>query len=542
MARKKATGQDAAFLADVAANPEDDSPRLVYADWLEDNGQPHRAEFIRLQCRLASMDEDDPERLPLVLRESDLLFVYGDQWPELPAWARMIHNAFRRGFLDRTSMTAADLLKRGHTIFAAAPVTDLEVRAVRDKMAQVAACPLLDRLTALRLEESSITPQAQLTPEDLRVLGTSPHLGKLRALELPSVTLTREHARALADWPVLPRLRRLEVCPQPGEAFAALARPGRLASLEHLIYLGPFPPEAVGALAAAAPALARLELIHGTTSAARLGALARHLPVKRLRVCDGGSSADALAEPPLAEGLASLELERMTLSMEALASLTTGSRLAGLRRLSLNGAPLGAAEVRALASAPLHALTRLDLRNVWLDAEAVGVLAASPNLAGLRWLDLSHNAFGDAGAAALAKSPYLRELVRLDLTACGIGPAGAAVLAASPNLATLRSLELVYNPLGDDGLRALADSPHLGGLHVLGLNGTRAGAEGIRALVQARGLGSLRRLSVTGIGDVERELIQEFADPSRLPRLLELDMAYDTRYASLSAIGRPVVL
>lgn len=36
-----------ALLAAVLANPADDLPRLVYADWLDENGQPERAEFIR---------------------------------------------------------------------------------------------------------------------------------------------------------------------------------------------------------------------------------------------------------------------------------------------------------------------------------------------------------------------------------------------------------------------------------------------------------------------------------------------------------------
>lgn len=36
-----------ALLAAVLANPEEDLPRLVYADWLDDNGKADRAKFIR---------------------------------------------------------------------------------------------------------------------------------------------------------------------------------------------------------------------------------------------------------------------------------------------------------------------------------------------------------------------------------------------------------------------------------------------------------------------------------------------------------------
>jgi uncharacterized protein (TIGR02996 family) len=41
-----------AFLGPINANPDDDTARLIYADWLEDTGKPAdalRAEFIRLQ-------------------------------------------------------------------------------------------------------------------------------------------------------------------------------------------------------------------------------------------------------------------------------------------------------------------------------------------------------------------------------------------------------------------------------------------------------------------------------------------------------------
>ena len=38
---------DDAFLAAIIESPDDDGPRLVYADWLEENGHPERAEFLR---------------------------------------------------------------------------------------------------------------------------------------------------------------------------------------------------------------------------------------------------------------------------------------------------------------------------------------------------------------------------------------------------------------------------------------------------------------------------------------------------------------
>ena len=47
-----------ALLAAIYHNPHDDTPRLVYADWLEENGDEARAEFIRVQCRIAALERD----------------------------------------------------------------------------------------------------------------------------------------------------------------------------------------------------------------------------------------------------------------------------------------------------------------------------------------------------------------------------------------------------------------------------------------------------------------------------------------------------
>ena len=52
-----------ALLAAVRADPDADLPRLVYADHLDDTGDVDRAEFIRVQCELARLDEWDDRQL-----------------------------------------------------------------------------------------------------------------------------------------------------------------------------------------------------------------------------------------------------------------------------------------------------------------------------------------------------------------------------------------------------------------------------------------------------------------------------------------------
>jgi uncharacterized protein (TIGR02996 family) len=39
---------EAAFLRTIQANPADTTAKLVYADWLDDHGEPERAEYLRL--------------------------------------------------------------------------------------------------------------------------------------------------------------------------------------------------------------------------------------------------------------------------------------------------------------------------------------------------------------------------------------------------------------------------------------------------------------------------------------------------------------
>jgi len=50
--------QHQALLQAILDAPAEDAPRLIYADWLEENGDPDRAEFIRVQYELAQVDDE----------------------------------------------------------------------------------------------------------------------------------------------------------------------------------------------------------------------------------------------------------------------------------------------------------------------------------------------------------------------------------------------------------------------------------------------------------------------------------------------------
>src|SRR5262245_41957249 len=47
---------DAAFLAAIKATPDDNTTRLVYADWLDEQGRPG-GEFLRIDCEIAALEQ-----------------------------------------------------------------------------------------------------------------------------------------------------------------------------------------------------------------------------------------------------------------------------------------------------------------------------------------------------------------------------------------------------------------------------------------------------------------------------------------------------
>jgi uncharacterized protein (TIGR02996 family) len=98
-----------ALLAAVFAAPDDDLPRLVYADWLEEHGESDHAEFIRLQIRRSGMAGDDPTAKEIDGRIVLLRAVGADRWlgpikAAIGALAGAVHATFRRGFASELSV------------------------------------------------------------------------------------------------------------------------------------------------------------------------------------------------------------------------------------------------------------------------------------------------------------------------------------------------------------------------------------------------------------------------------------------------------
>src|SRR4051812_26632158 len=112
--------QASAFHQDIQEHPDDDTPRLVFADWLDDHGQHDRAEFIRVQVRLARTGEDDPGRQALEDEAEGLLARHEEEWAA-PVARHALAWRWSRGFIERVTVRAEALLRDGAALFAAAP-------------------------------------------------------------------------------------------------------------------------------------------------------------------------------------------------------------------------------------------------------------------------------------------------------------------------------------------------------------------------------------------------------------------------------------
>jgi uncharacterized protein (TIGR02996 family) len=53
--------EEQGFLADIVESPDDDVPRLIFADWLEDQGRTDQAELVRVQIQLARLSAKEEE-------------------------------------------------------------------------------------------------------------------------------------------------------------------------------------------------------------------------------------------------------------------------------------------------------------------------------------------------------------------------------------------------------------------------------------------------------------------------------------------------
>jgi uncharacterized protein (TIGR02996 family) len=462
------TAQD--FHEAIIASPRDDTPRLAYADWLNEQGDAARAEFIRVQIAVARARPHDERREELQQRALALLQTNRTNW--LGASARLFQDRegyrgyyeylgyhqgtlFERGMLEGVRLTESLFTEHAAALFRAWPIRHVWlVLPPNGRVRAFPASPCLRRLSGLCVS-------GRLRVADLANLVASPHLanlrelvlgetrtgwrgvnalrrsglGQLESLSLPENNISASGAARLARWSQLSTLTELNLSQnfincQGVEALCACEHPGRLRRL-HLYNCG---------------------------------------------VSDAGARAIAGAE-----------------------------RLRSLEVLELGWNALGDAGVQRLALSPhLRNLTNLSLFHTACRAGGAKALANSPVAASLASLGLSGNDIHDEGIQALANSPCLGRIAHLDLAENGVTESGLKAFTEGSGLTSLRALTLDGNDLGDGAARLLALWPGLARLRFLSLGRTRIGDAGAKALASSPYTSSVGRLSLWGCNITEQ--------------------------------------
>lgn len=208
---------DEAFIQSIREAPGDDAPRLIYADWLEEHGQAERAEFIRVQCRLAGLSEDAPDKPELQSRAEDLLRKNWNEWAgPLRAivgpwyarygepWGEEYHpdalRRFQRGFVDTLALVAEDFLQHVEQLKRLVPLRELRLWGAGRCADRLAKEPGLAGLSVLSFNDYYDAP---LTAGDAAALAKSPYLNGLSALYLGRNSLGDDGVVALVSAPWL---------------------------------------------------------------------------------------------------------------------------------------------------------------------------------------------------------------------------------------------------------------------------------------------------------------------------------------------------
>jgi uncharacterized protein (TIGR02996 family) len=195
--------EDEALLRAVLATPDDDAPRLVYADWLDEHGDPARAAFIRTQVELARRPADPDRVLQLRKAEVALLRANRAAWTAwVPGWAEA--RTFRRGFVEGIRADAADWIANADEVRLRTPLSAVQLDGREELAVPVLRGRSLDGLRALTL---SVPVPAGAWEH----LAGSASLGQLRELNLNSKGPADELVSALVNSTSLPALRTLRL-------------------------------------------------------------------------------------------------------------------------------------------------------------------------------------------------------------------------------------------------------------------------------------------------------------------------------------------
>jgi uncharacterized protein (TIGR02996 family) len=357
---------DDAFLAAIIAAPTDDLPRLVYADYLDEHGDPARAEFIRVQIADARGGTGESGRA------ADLLAEHKSRW-EIPDLRGV--QTFRRGFVEALNISAAEFVAHADRIGRAAPVMAVRLSVAAGYVPDIARVAWLSRLEELDLSRNQVVGRwlgdllsavplpnlrslnignNNLIADAVRVVAARaagyPHLTRLN---LSATFIADEGAEVLADSPTLAGLTELILRSEEvsydssihAAGAAALARSPYLTRLRRLDLAGHYIGDA--GLIDLVSSLNARTLVHLDVSNNTIGEL-------------GDSGVQALVESQHLDRLTYVNLGRNTVGRLAAEALAHWPRLERVTVVDLTGCEMPELAHEILRASPHADRFRLD--------------------------------------------------------------------------------------------------------------------------------------------------------------------------------------
>jgi len=185
-----------ALLKAVLEKPDDDAPRLAYADWClkqTDEVTRARGEFIRTQITMAGLPVagQTEQRSNLEFREEKLLRMHGRAWAGEPG-TLADKVTFYRGFVELAELPARRFLEAAARLLALAPIRHLNLTGAAAVARDLFSSPYLAKIRSLSLDGCG------WQDGDMHWLVESAGLPALRWLSLVNNRLGFEGARTLA--------------------------------------------------------------------------------------------------------------------------------------------------------------------------------------------------------------------------------------------------------------------------------------------------------------------------------------------------------
>jgi uncharacterized protein (TIGR02996 family) len=224
------------FFREIKEYPDDDTPRLIFADWLQEHGNAAaaaRGEFLRSRVLRQRLPPDDPTHGLLKRREGELFTAYRWAWLG-PLADQARYWEFDRGLVQIWAQ-AERVLSAEVTAWSATEaaywVDSLTLSDVTPRhLSQLAESPLLEHLSTVDLSDNRlqslrtlfdrpgvrqlhrlVLSRNRLRGEAIASLTASPHLLQLRVLELERNQLGDDAAALLAESASLRDLRVLRL-------------------------------------------------------------------------------------------------------------------------------------------------------------------------------------------------------------------------------------------------------------------------------------------------------------------------------------------